>query len=153
MKGMLAIDPGASGGVALLHPNGTILLFPMPKTEGDIRDLVLDLTRFCEVAWIEEVGGFVAGRPAPGSAMFNFGRNVGFLHGLLAGAKIPLRTVRPQEWQKALGCGNAKTHGTRWKQHLKGIAQQLHPSLSVTLKTADALLILEHARRIKKEER
>jgi hypothetical protein len=77
--------------------------------------------------------------------MFNFGRNVGFLLGLIASTKTRLIEVPPQRWQKTLQCGVKATYGTGWKAHLKQIAQQRHPRLSITLKTADALLILEHA--------
>jgi hypothetical protein len=53
--------------------------------------------------------------------------------------------VPPQRWQKTLGVGNKATHGAKWKSHLKGIAQQRQPRQVITLKTADAVLILEHA--------
>jgi hypothetical protein len=46
-----------------------------------------------------------------------------------------------------LGLGVKKTYGTRWKAHLKERAQALYPHLTVTLKTADALLILEAGKR------
>jgi hypothetical protein len=45
--------------------------------------------------------------------------------------------------------GEKKSHGPRWKAHLKGRAQALYPNLSVTLKTADALLILEAGLKMK----
>lgn len=146
---ILAIDPGANGGIAY-SLNGVVTAMPMPDTEGDIRDLIMPLLVYGPEVWIEQVGGFVKGSPAPGSAMFNFGRNVGFLHGLLAAGKARVRVVTPQKWQKELSLGDKKSHkGNGWKNHLKERAQQLYPDLKVTLKTADALLILEHARRQK----
>ena len=39
--------------------------------------------------------------------------------------------------------GKRADHADRWKSHLKGRAQALFPRVEVTLKTADALLILE----------
>jgi hypothetical protein len=77
--------------------------------------------------------------------MFQFGRNVGFLHGLIAASRTRVIEVPPQTWQKTIQAGTKATHGTRWKAHLKGIAQQRQPRLTITLKTADAVLILEHA--------
>ena len=77
--------------------------------------------------------------------MFNFGRNVGFLHGLIASMLTRCIEVPPQRWQKTIQAGTSKTHGTRWKAHLKQLAQQRQPALGITLKTADAILILEHA--------
>ena len=144
MKRILAIDPGMSGGIAY-HGHGGIILDSMPTTDQDVSTLILDRLGITDVVYIEKVGGYVGGKGAPGSAMFNFGRNVGFIHGLIASTKTRVIEVTPQRWQKTLGAGNSKTHGTRWKGHLKGLAQQRQPSLHITLKTADAVLILEHA--------
>ena len=143
MKRILAIDPGLSGGLAHYGPSG-VTLDAMPDTDADVRELVLDRLGVSDVVFIEKVGGYVGGKGAPGSAMFNFGRNVGFLFGLIASRKIRTIEVRPQDWQKTIQAGTKATHGERWKAHLKHIAQQRYPSLHITLKTADAVLIMEH---------
>lgn len=144
MKRILAIDPGASGGLAYYGPAG-IILDSMPATDQDVAILIMDRLAISDVVYIEKVGGYVGGKGAPGSSMFNFGYNVGFLHGLIAASKTRVIEVPPQRWQKTLGVGTKATHGARWKAHLKGIAQQRQPRLVVTLKTADAVLLLEHA--------
>jgi len=144
MKRILAIDPGASGGLAYYGPAG-IILDSMPSTDLDVSILIMDRLAISDVCYIEKVGGYVGGKGAPGSSMFNFGRNVGFLHGLIASSKTRVIEVPPQRWQKTIGAGVKATHGARWKAHLKGIAQQRQPRLLVTLKTADAVLLLEHA--------
>jgi hypothetical protein len=144
MKRILAIDPGMSGGIAY-HGHGGIVLDSMPTTDQDVSTLILDRLGITDVVYVEKVGGYVGGKGAPGSAMFNFGRNVGFIHGLIASTKTRVIEVTPQRWQKTLGAGTSKTHGKGWKAHLKGLAQQRQPSLHITLKTADAVLILEHA--------
>jgi len=141
---ILAIDPGASGGLAYLGPSG-IILNSMPQTDQDISILVTDRLAISDVVYIEKVGGYVGGKGAPGSSMFNFGYNVGFLHGLIAASKTRVIEVPPQRWQKTIGAGTKATHGAKWKSHLKGIAQQRQPRQVITLKTADAVLILEHA--------
>jgi hypothetical protein len=144
VKSILAIDPGLSGGLAHYGPSG-ITLDAMPTTDADVCDLMLDRLGVSDVVYIEKVGGYIGGKGAPGSAMFNFGRNVGFLHGLIAASKTRVIEVPPQRWQKTIGAGTSKTHGKNWKSHLKGLAQQRQPSLHITLKTADAVLIMEHA--------
>lgn len=144
MKRILAIDPGLSGGLAYYGPAG-IILDSMPATDLDVSILVTDRLAISDVCYIEKVGGYVGGKGAPGSSMFNFGRNVGFLHGLIAASKTRVIEVPPQRWQKTIGAGNKATHGTRWKAHLRGIAQQRQPRLVITLKTSDAVLLLEHA--------
>jgi hypothetical protein len=56
--------------------------------------------------------------------------------------------VRPQEWQRELGLGTKKGRTDRdWKNHLKAEAQRLFPTQDVTLRTADALLILDSSTR------
>lgn len=144
MKRILAIDPGLSGGLAYLGASG-IILDSMPTTDQDVCILVMDRLAISDVCYIEKVGGYVGGKGAPGSSMFQFGRNVGFLHGLIAASRTRVIEVPPQTWQKTIQAGTSKTHGTRWKAHLKQIAQQRQPGLVITLKTADAVLILEHA--------
>jgi hypothetical protein len=144
VKRILAIDPGLSGGLAHYGPSG-VTLDAMPATDADVRDLVLDRLGVSDVVYIEKVGGYVGGKGAPGSSMFQFGRNVGFLHGLIAASKTRVIEVPPQRWQKTIGAGSKATHGAKWKSHLKGIAQQRQPRQVITLKTADAVLLLEHA--------
>lgn len=142
----LAIDPGKSGGIAVRYPCSKVLAFPMPPTEGDLRDLFVRLYNPDNptVAFVEKVGGYVGGAGAPGSAMFNFGRNFGFILGALAGLFVRTELVTPQQWQKRLGLGTSKGMTTvQWKNKLKEEAQRRFPDLRVTLKTADALLILE----------
>ena len=75
-----------SGGLAYLGPSG-IILNSMPQTDQDISILVTDRLAISDVVYIEKVGGYVGGKGAPGSSMFNFGYNVGFLHGLIAASK------------------------------------------------------------------
>jgi len=144
VRRILAIDPGASGGIAHFA-DGRVIVEPMPATDGDVREVLINYLSQSDVVYIEKVGGFIGGKGAPGSSMFNFGRNVGFLHGLIAASKTRCIEVPPQRWQKTIGAGTKATHGARWKAHLKGIAQQRQPRLVVTLKTADAVLLLEHA--------
>ena len=144
MKRILAIDPGLSGGLAYYSPTG-IILNSMPDTDQDVAVLVIDRLAISDVCYIEKVGGYVGGKGAPGSSMFQFGRNVGFLHGLIAACRTRVIEVTPQRWQKTIQAGSKATHGARWKAHLKQIAQQRHPRQVITLKTADAVLILEHA--------
>ena len=149
---VLAIDPGASGGMAV-RAHGATTAFPMPGTGGDVVEsiksaVVAARCEGCEfVAVVERVGGFV-GKGQPGSAMFKFGERYGFVLGALQGLGAKVVLVRPQEWQKVFGLGTAKAAGSKvvWKNRLKGEAQRRFPELKVTLATADALLINEWER-------
>jgi len=151
MKTILAIDPGLSGGLAVSR-FGKTECYPMPATGGDQLALVRDVKTAAAVEAVElvcvleEVGGF-AGKAQPGSAMFRFGENYGFLKGVIQALEIRLMLVRPQVWQKGFGLGTASACAskTEWKNKLKAEAQRRFPHLKVTHKTADALLILEYA--------
>lgn len=149
---LIAIDPGASGGIALWD-GASAAAWAMPETEAEIAHDFIQLVSSSAAAqitaYVEKVGGYVAGNRTPGSAMFNFGRNYGFILGALAALGVRTVLVTPQQWQKALGLGHRgkDTDKAAWKRKLKAEAGRLYPGLAPTLKTADALLILEYARR------
>jgi crossover junction endodeoxyribonuclease RuvC len=153
MKAILAIDPGLSGGAAVWR-QGRAECYGMPETQGDVLALVREVRQAADtegdelVCVLEEVSGF-AGKAQPGSAMFRFGEHFGFVKGVVQALGVRLVMVRPQVWQKGFGLGTASACGskTQWKNKLKAEAQRRFPHLKVTLGTADALLILEYARR------
>ncbi len=144
---ILAIDPGATGGIALQQGSDRVTAYAMPDTEGDVLNLLRSLVPdpANSVAVIEEVGGYV-GKIQPGSSMFTFGRGFGFLLGVLQALGVRVELVRPQKWQKALGLGTSRACATKsaWKNKLKSEAQRLYPAIKVTLSNCDALLILEY---------
>ena len=151
MKTILAIDPGLSGGIAVARM-GEVECWPMPGTQGDLLALVREIKTAAAVEGgelvcvLEEVSGF-AGKAQPGSAMFRFGEHFGFIKGVVQALEVRLVLVRPQVWQKGFGLGTASACRTKseWKNKLKAEGQRRFPQLNVTLKTADALLILEYA--------
>ena len=146
---IIAIDPGANGGIAFSPYDGETRVYKMPDTETDIVDLLNDLIEpyredgFTITVYIEKVGGFT-GQGQPGSRMFTFGRGVGVLIGALIAYRCKIIEVPPTKWQKPYGTSKGMTK-TQWKNKLKDHAQKLYPQLKVTLSTADALLILNYA--------
>ena len=141
----VGIDPGAKGGLAW---GDHAVAAKMPDSALDLADLLRDImSEGVPVrVFLEEVGGYVGGPGAPGSAMFNFGKNYGIIIGVCATLALPVESVRPQRWQKALGLGtSAGLTKSQWKNKLKVRAQSLFPHVKVTLDTADALLILHAA--------
>jgi len=142
---IIAIDPGASGGIAvfLVNEKRLIEVVPMPETPTDMLNFI-SKWQVNSICYLEKVQGLPG---MAGSAMFNFGKNYGYLEMALLARKIKTVTVTPQVWQKALQLGTkGGRSGTQWKNHLKAKAQQLFPNQKITLKTADALLLLEYAR-------
>jgi hypothetical protein len=150
----IAIDPGVGGGIAYIDTDGSTHALPMP---GTLHDMDTQLMILCTAhnttsadtptVFLEELPKF-AGKMS-GSSMATMFRNYGRIEGLLAAYGARIEYLPPKKWQSILGLGDKKTHGDRWKAHLKGRAQALYPNLSVTLKTADALLILEAGLKMK----
>lgn len=145
----VAIDPGVSGGLAYFSEEaGGVVAEPMPGTSMDLIEILVRL-RAAKISRcvVEKLPRFVPmgkskrGIPAAkASVMFE---NYGIIQGAALALGYRLEKVDPKVWQSALSLG-AKNSNPRWKQHLKGRAQELFPSAKVTLKTADALLIWEY---------
>jgi hypothetical protein len=150
----IAIDPGVGGGIAYIDTDGSVHALPMPSTLHDIDTQFQILVSNSDgpflptsIVFLEELPKF-AGKMS-GSSMATMFRNYGRIEGILAAYGARIEYLPPKKWQSILGLGEKKTHGNRWKAHLKGRAQALYPQLTVTLKTADALLILEAGLKLK----
>lgn len=146
----LAIDPGSSGGFAWTEGQYIVETCKMPATEGDVLDKLRELrsTHPDWTAYVEDQVGCFGGQGATGASMFKFGRGFGFLLGSLQALGFRVELVRPMKWQKRFALGTKAGAGgtTPWKNKLKQRAQQLYPTLTVTLNTADALLLLEYSK-------
>jgi len=142
----IAIDPGVGGGIAYEDTDGSVHALPMPATLGDMRAQLEIIADHGTVCYIEELPRW-AGKMS-GSSMATMFQNYGRLEGLLTSRNTKIVYLKPQAWQKVMALGEKKTYGSRWKAHLKERAQALFPQLTITLKTADALLIMEASRRI-----
>ena len=114
---ILGIDPGASGGIAFFSmQRGLLSIFDMPtvevkrggKNKREVSAAMLNAiigARDIDAAFVEKVGAM----PGQGvSSMFQFGRSVGMIEGVLAALEIPTNYVTPQVWQKAVGARGGK---------------------------------------------
>jgi hypothetical protein len=150
---ILGLDPGRSGGIAIVSKKGKAMAWGMSKmSRQDIADLLRCLGRLEPTAFLEKV----ASRPSQASqAVFTFGRMYERLYMGTACFNIPCNLVSPKEWQEATGCEKApkdkslKAHVRKriHKNNLKKKAVEIFPSMKITLQTADALLIGEFGRR------
>ena len=145
---IIGIDPGKNGGIAWIA-DGKPCVEKMPETAADLWELIGDILG--PIGWAVQSNGLmftayveqVHSSPQMGvKSAFTFGQGFGQLEMALTAAGIPFHRVRPQAWQKSLGC---LTGGD--KNVSKRRAQELFPSLKVTHATADALLIAEYGRR------
>lgn len=109
---IIGIDPGLSGGLAVV--DGAVLeaVAPMPTTLWvDGKKQVVDPEQLCELVcqwqlWfgvshccIERVGA----RPGQGvTSMFNFGMSFGLLYGVMTALNFDVEFVTPNRWKKDL---------------------------------------------------
>lgn len=139
---ILGIDPGKSGGMALMTEPRLLFSFKN-KTEQEIAEYFREIAARPNVkAYIEKV------HSAPGQgvvSMFTFGQNYGMLRGFLTAFKIPFEEITPNEWQRGLRIPprNGKTYNEH-KKSLRQIAGQLYPNVKTNAETADALLIAHY---------
>lgn len=151
---ILAIDPGASGGLAYGEYKNPCFV-PMPAAldtaEGliELLDLLVNIrSNFPNIRCVLElVGGFV-GEAQPASSAFKFGASYASAKSMLIAARIPYTLVAPTSWQRHLCLpkrGRTSKGKTQHKKDLQEAAQALFPGRKITLKTADAALMFHLA--------
>jgi len=153
LKGVLACDPGKSGGFALLTESGQLEVFKTPQTLKDMVSFSRGASLWCRTQVtpvIEKVGSM----PSDGKkALFTFG---GWTYAqtmaLIALTDREPLVVTPREWQEHFGLYGAKYRGTKSAQKTakknvhKAVAEKLYPGHKFTHYTADAALIAHYAR-------
>lgn len=102
---ILAIDPGASGALAFYFPDapGRVAVEDMPVANGQVCGVTLaaKIEQFAPTDAIVELVGAMPGQGV--SSMFNFGRAVGVVHGVLAASRVPFIQVTPSAWKRRMG--------------------------------------------------
>ncbi len=114
---ILGIDPGASGALAFFDiSKGVLDIHNMPvvevkrggKGKREVSPQMLKAiigARQVDSAFLEKVGAM----PGQGiSSMYQFGRSVGMVEGVLAALDIPTSYVTPQVWQKSVSARGGK---------------------------------------------
>ena len=146
----VGIDPGKSGGIAILWPDETLVYAtPMTGSEYDEQGMarLIPATSAVRVA-IERQQAF----PKQGGVSnFTTGTGYGLWRGMLATLALPYDIVQPQAWRKALGLpvGADKAESVALACRLfPMLAEELHgPRGGIRDGLAEALLIAEWRRR------
>lgn len=135
----VGIDPGKSGGIAILSTVNGLRCYTLKKmTLGDINDVFTmlppyDDDRYIVRAVLEEVHSM----PRDGRVgLATFMRSFGNLEAMLTAHEIEHKLVTPQKWQRVMRC---LTGGD--KNVTKAAAQRLFPGVKVTHAIADAMLL------------
>ena len=134
---IIGIDPGLSGGIAILEDNVIKVLFDMPvmsdgkKNKRQLNSallvrLIKDNIKDTEdtVMVVEQVNAM----PGQGvTSMFNFGQTFGAIKGICAALGLPIFLVRPAKWKKHFELINSSKDASRTK------AIEMYPSISEQL--------------------
>ncbi len=145
---ILGVDPGKSGGWAILTPEGArVGVMPLAGKDLDLGALAV-AWRGASYAVVEAVHSM----PGQGVAScFSFGRSFGSVLGVLAGIGVPVELVTPQAWKKLILPGTLKD-----KDAAIAWCRRVHPGVSLIPNErarvphdgiADALCIAEYGRR------
>lgn len=144
MKIYVGIDPGKSGALALLFPDGDIKTIPFDA--ASYVDALNVLKGHDVMCCLEKVGAM----PGQGVvSMFNFGHNFGFIEGVLQANMIPYQLVPPQTWKKEFSLTSDKAKSIEVcqklfpKANLLATERSRKPSDGI----AEAVLMAEYARR------
>ena len=148
---IIGIDPGLSGGIAILDDLKIFDIFDMPiMSEGKKNKNQLNSAQLVNIinkhilkkedtyVIVEQVSAM----PGQGvTSMFNFGQTFGAIKGVCAALGLPIFFVRPSKWKKHFELINASKDSSRTK------AIEMYPSLSNNLakkkdvNKSDAILI------------
>ena len=144
MKTYIGIDPGKSGAIAIIYPNGSVETVPF--NAANYIDVLGGLNDNKVACCVEKVGAM----PGQGvTSMFNFGHNFGFIEGVLQAYGIPYQLVPPQTWKKEFSLSSDKNKSIE-------VCQKLFPNVSLLATErsrkpndgiAEAILMAEYARR------
>jgi hypothetical protein len=145
---LVAVDPGNSGGIAWRNSVGAYGADKMPQTIKDLYDYFEEFRCVScpPVFLMEKVGKHRLGNSAQSSA--TFAKHVGHLEMALIANELRTYEIAATKWMKEIvpnrptGVESAQVRDR--KNHIKDQMQRRHPSLKVTLATADALGILEY---------
>ncbi len=153
----LGIDPGVSGGLAVILSTSEVFLRATPDTNMDLLEWMLMWRNMKAVGVIESLVGYrprskdgKAGGDHPSSRMQQYGRSYGRLEVAAAAAGIGLEEVQPQKWQRHFEIPRrARDEGKdEFKRRLKQKGHDLYPHLKgrITLQNCDALLLARYCK-------
>ena len=139
---VIAIDPGVSGGVAILTDINIVTAYKMPAEMNHMYQLFKN-NPSCPVV-LEDVGFHIKGNSA--SSSVKFGAHVERLKTYIEITENPLVLVKARKWQAPLNL----THGMGAKDkrdrkaQIKDLMAEKYPHIGrITNYTADAIAILD----------
>tara|TARA_B100002051_G_scaffold260478_1_gene281001 strand:- start:1736 stop:2227 length:492 start_codon:yes stop_codon:yes gene_type:complete len=156
---IIGIDPGLSGGIAILDDLKIFDMFDMPiMSEGKKNKNQLNSAQLVNIIKKHTLSNGdtfviveqVSAMPGQGvTSMFNFGQTFGSIKGICAALGLPIFYVRPAKWKKHFELINSSKDASRTK------VIEMYPSISDRLSKkkdvnkADAILIARYFKECK----
>ena len=153
---IIGIDPGLSGGIAILDDLKIFDIYDMPiMSEGKKNKNQLNSAQLVNIIKKNIISNGdtfliveqVSAMPGQGvTIMFNFGQTFGSIKGICAALNLPIFFVRPAKWKKHFDLINSSKDASRTK------VIEMYPSISPRLtkkkdvNKADAILIARYFR-------
>ena len=153
---IIGIDPGLSGGIAILDDLKIFDIYDMPiMSEGKKNKNQLNSAQLVNIIKKNIISNGdtfliveqVSAMPGQGvTSMFNFGQTFGSIKGICAALNLPIFFVRPAKWKKHFDLINSSKDASRTK------VIEMYPSISPRLSKkkdvnkADAILIARYFR-------
>ena len=151
---IIGIDPGLSGGIAILDDLKIFDIYDMPiMSEGKKNKNQLNSAQLVNIIKKNIISSGdtfliveqVSAMPGQGvTSMFNFGQTFGSIKGICAALNLPIFFVRPAKWKKHFDLINSSKDASRTK------VIEMYPSISPRLSKkkdvnkADAILIARY---------
>jgi len=146
----IGVDPGKSGAYAIIAESETgkaVFAYPWDDMFFAM-EMASIMQRKAEgiVAAVEKVGA-MKGQGV--TSMFNFGKNAGYIEGVLTALGIPYQLIPPKKWKGEFGLNSDKAASV-------AVCKRLFPDVSLRRSDrcrkdddgmAEALLMAEYARR------
>jgi crossover junction endodeoxyribonuclease RuvC len=130
MNRIIGIDPGVTGGIAILEGDILLAVAQLP-TRARLHGSGQQIDGAALMSWIVEhrqgqqvlaILEAVASRPGQGArSIFNFGHCLGTIEGVLSALGVPYRLVSPPVWKKRAGLTGKDKSASR------SLAMQLYP--------------------------
>ncbi len=145
-QGFIGIDPGKTGAIAIITPNGIDIM-----DWGETHEIVMQLKEWHEDYELRACIEKAQSMPGQGVVgMFNYGVNFGTWKGVLYALGIPYFLVTPQKWQSKFFKGMDEP---TTKDKSLSVVRNLYPSLAnkyfkrkMDHGRSDALLIAIYAK-------
>ena len=135
---IIGIDPGLSGGIAILDDLKYIDIYDMPiMSEGKKNKNQLNSAQLVNIIRKNIISNGdtfliveqVSAMPGQGvTSMFNFGQTFGSIKGICAALNLPIFFVRPAKWKKHFDLINSSKDASRTK------VIEMYPSISSKIK-------------------